>query len=81
MKAGASVTLSGRCVDAGNAALQQFEQQFGAKRVTFVQCDVTKDDQLENLFKTSEDFFKRPLDILVNNAGNTNSKTKKMLLG
>lgn len=46
---------------------------YGKDRVHFVVCDVTKDEQLEAMFKASEDFFKGPVDILVNNAGiNTN---------
>jgi len=73
LQGGACVTLSGRDVSAGETALAEFRDQFGAKKVVFVQCDVTKDDQLEELFEASERFFQRPVDILVNNAGiNTN---------
>ena len=51
MQGGACVTLSGRDVSAGETALAEFRDQFGAEQVVFVQCDVTKDDQLEELFE------------------------------
>jgi len=74
------VTLSDLNDDQGQETLAQLVAQYGRDKVNFVQCDVTKEDQLENLFAESEKFFGKPVDIFVNNAGiNTNLGWRKCM--
>ena len=67
------MTISDLKEDVGRRTLEEFQSEFGQQQVLFVACDVTKDEDLENLFNETEKFFGRAVDILVNNAGiNTN---------
>jgi len=69
LEAGAKVTLTDINEEIGIATKMEFKDQYGIDRVTFVPCDVTKDDQIENLFNSAEAFFQQSIDIFVNNAG------------
>ena len=57
------------------------KEKFGNDRVCFVKCDVTKEEEFENLFDEAEEYFKvQCIDILVNNAGiNMNLGWKKCM--
>jgi len=80
LQGGAGVTISDLNQDVGQKTAQEFQSEFGEKRVHFCSCDVTDDDQLANLFDQSEKYFGQPLDLLVNNAGiNTNLGWRKCM--
>ena len=70
VEAGANV-VAGDLQDEKGRAL---EARFGADRVRYVHCDVTKRDEFETLFTTAEDAF-GGLDILWNNAGHGGTPT------
>ena len=57
------------------------KERFGNNNVCFIKCDVTKEDEFQNLFDKAEEFFKvKCIDILVNNAGiNTNLGWRKCM--
>ena len=55
---GASVTISDRNQEKGEATLSELKEIFGSNRVQFVACDVTSDDDLDTLFAETEKFFK-----------------------
>ncbi|KAJ8029978.1 15-hydroxyprostaglandin dehydrogenase [NAD(+)] [Holothuria leucospilota] len=50
------------------AVVSEFFEKFGADRVRFIKCDVTREDQLKNSFQEAYDVY-GALDIVVNNAG------------
>ncbi|KAF5289256.1 hypothetical protein FQA39_LY15186 [Lamprigera yunnana] len=52
----------------GATAKKELSEEFGAERVVFYHCDVTKSDKLKDVFESS---FKHwgGLDILIGNAG------------
>ncbi len=64
---GAAVVISGKSVDKGNQAVDEMGV---GDRVTFVQCDVRRQQQVEHLVDEAAQRYGR-LDILVNNAGGT----------
>lgn len=79
--AGARVCISDVREDRGLATLEELAQRFGRERVTFIQCDVTQEDQFNRLFDGCESHFSvAAVDLLVNNAGvNTNPGWRKCL--
>ena len=66
---GAKVCLSDVNQDHGKETLEEFGQKFSAKKVHFVACDVTKQDEFTNLFDEAEKYFDTQVELLVNNAG------------
>lgn len=68
---GATVTLSGRRID----ALEKLAKELGDKRVHLCPCDLSNNEQVEKLVPTAEKLMDG-LDTLVNNAG----ITKDMLM-
>ena len=64
---GAAVVVSGKSSEKGNRAV---EEMGGGDRVTFVQCDVREQAQLEHLIDETAKRY-GSVDILVNNAGGT----------
>jgi len=80
LQAGANVTISDVNEERGKLTLTELRSTSGDEKVHFVPCDVTKDEQLEHLFKESEEFFSSPVDMFVNNAGiNTNLGWRKCM--
>jgi len=69
LREGGKVCLSDINADTGNQTAKEFREQFGDEKVHFIACDVTKDEDLLNLYNGAEAFFKAPVDIFVNNAG------------
>ena len=66
----AKVCLADLKKDRSKETLEEFENQFGAKNVCWVECDVTKENEFEALFDKTEQYFGvQCIDILVNNAG------------
>lgn len=63
---GAEVVIAARREDKGNAVLQEIKDAQGSAR--FVRTDVTKKEDIENLFKVIGDEYGR-LDCAFNNAG------------
>ena len=67
---GAKTCLSDVNECTGKATFKELEEKFGVGRVCFKTCDVTKEEEFNNLFDFAEDFFKvNCIDMLVNNAG------------
>ncbi|GJQ77754.1 hypothetical protein Trydic_g16019 [Trypoxylus dichotomus] len=58
----------------GQQALKEIAQEFGKDKVFFLKMDVSKQNEVEELFKKTVDVFKK-LDIVVNNAGILNDST------
>merc|ERR1711970_249977 len=58
LAAGAKVCISDVREEGGLATLKELREKFGAEKVTFVQCDVTKPEQFSKLFDECEAFFK-----------------------
>lgn len=52
----------------GSTLAQELNNKFGAGKVNFLKCDITKDDQVDAGFKWIKDRFGH-LDVLLNNAG------------
>lgn len=67
LEEGANVVFCGRRKEKGESIVSDLNQK-GFHNVTFVQADVTALDDVENLFKTTQEIY-GDLDILVNNAG------------
>jgi len=66
---GAKVCLSDVREDTGLATLKEFGEKFGQQNIHFVQCDVTKDEDIINLYESCEAHFNKKVDIFCNNAG------------
>jgi len=66
---GAKVCLSDLNKEVGNETLGEFEERFGKGTVHFIQCDVTKPEDLKNLYDGCEKHFGEKVDIFCNNAG------------
>eukprot|EP00092_Neocalanus_flemingeri_P096803 GFUD01123268.1.p1 GENE.GFUD01123268.1~~GFUD01123268.1.p1 ORF type:complete len:302 (+),score=71.92 GFUD01123268.1:48-953(+) len=66
---GAKVCLSDVREDTGLGALKEFGEKFGEENVHFVKCDVTKDEEIINLYESCEAHFNKKVDIFCNNAG------------
>jgi len=66
---GAKVCLSDVREDTGLGTLKEFGDRFGQENVHFVKCDVTKDEEIVNLYDSCEAHFNRKVDIFCNNAG------------
>jgi len=81
LTAGAKVCISDLKQETGEKTLTELKERFGEKKVCFVTCDVTKEEQFKNLFDKAEEFFGVScVDILVNNAGiNTNLGWRKCM--
>ena len=81
LEAGAKVCISDINQQAGEAALRELRDRFGADNVCFVACDVCREEQFNNLFDKTEQFFKVScVDLLANNAGvNTNLGWRKCM--
>jgi NAD(P)-dependent dehydrogenase (short-subunit alcohol dehydrogenase family) len=60
LAAGAKVCISDVREEGGLATLEELKEKFGAEKVTFVQCDVTKPEQFSKLFDECEAYFKVP---------------------
>ena len=72
---GARVCLSDVNQAIGKETLEEFSQKFGKKKVHFVPCDVTKQEEFTNLFDETEKYFESQVELLVNNAGVSPAKT------
>lgn len=81
LEVGAKVCISDLKLETGEKTLYELKERFGDEKVCFVACDVTIEEQFNNLFDKSEEFFKVScVDILVNNAGiNTNFGWRKCM--
>jgi len=66
---GAKVCLSDVREDTGLGTLKEFGEKFGPENVHFVKCDVTKDEEIINLYESCETHFNKKVDIFCNNAG------------
>lgn len=55
--------------DTGLGTLNEFGERFGQENVHFVKCDVTKDEEIVNLYDSCEAHFNQKVDIFCNNAG------------
>jgi len=84
LKEGAKVCLSDINEDFGNKTKEEFEERYGKGNVNFVKCDVTKEEQLKNLYDSCEAYFGNAVDIFCGNAGilswNTKPETWKKTL-
>lgn len=70
LKDGGLVMLSDIVEDVGLKTLKEFQEKYGSKNVGFTQCDVTKEDDFNNLWESTEKYFDgKSVDVLVNNAG------------
>ncbi|XP_025420962.1 15-hydroxyprostaglandin dehydrogenase [NAD(+)]-like [Sipha flava] len=62
------VLLCDECVEKCHAIVSEFEKEFQKINVLSIKCDVTNEEEFENVFKTCMKYFGR-LDIVINNAG------------
>ena len=70
LEAGVRVCLSDVNTDKGEKTLKELEERFGKKKVCFVPCDVTLEEEFKILFDKAEEHFEVGcVDILANNAG------------
>merc|ERR1712106_322053 len=69
LNAGAKVCLSDLRDDTGAKTKIEFEERYGRENVHFIQCDVTKQEDLVALYDGCEEYFKAKVDIFCNNAG------------
>ena len=70
LEAGARVCLSNVNKVKGESTLNELQERFGRLKVFYCQCDVTKEDEVKDLFDKAEEYFNvNCVDILVNNAG------------
>jgi len=69
LEAGVRVCISDVNSATGIRTAAELGQQYGEERVHFIQCDVTKEDDLHALYDGCETYFKKPVDIFCNNAG------------
>ena len=78
---GARVCISDLREEMGKPVVEEYQEKYGKENVCYIQCDVTQEDQFENLFDQTESYFKvNCIDLLVNNAGiNTNFGWKKCM--
>jgi len=77
---GAKVCLSDIQETTGEQTKKEFQETFGQDKVHFVRCDVTKMEELTNLYDEAESYFKDKVDIWCNNAGiNHNSGWRKCM--
>jgi len=67
--AGGRVIISDLQEEVGNNTVKEFRKEFGEDRAHFVRCDVTNNEDLDNLIEASNKVFGAPVDIFVNNAG------------
>ena len=71
---GCKVCLSDINQKLGDETRSEFSNVYGSKRINFVSCDVRKNDQVQNVFKETKEYFNvEKIDILVNNAGVSDS--------
>ncbi|MGH3171926.1 MAG: SDR family oxidoreductase [Trebonia sp.] len=68
LEEGAKVLLSDAHERRLGESVTALEKEFGGDSVAGVPCDVTREEQVGNLFGTAEERF-GPIDVLVNNAG------------
>lgn len=68
LEEGARVLLSDAHERRLGESVAALEKEFGSDNVAGTPCDVTKEDQVQNLFDVAEERF-GPVDVLVNNAG------------
>ena len=66
---GGKVCLSDVNKTGGEDTLGELSTSYGGDRVTFVACDVTKEESVENLFSEAEQKLGSPVYCFVNNAG------------
>ena len=70
LEAGARVCVSNTNRSKGETTLNELRERFGKLKVCYVQCDVTKEEEVKSLFDNAEQYFDVDcVDILVNNAG------------
>jgi len=66
---GARVCLSDVRVDTGERVVEEFGAKFGRENVYFIPCDVTKVEDLVELYEGCEAHFNAKVNIFCNNAG------------
>ena len=70
LEAGARVCISNTNRIKGETTLNELRERFGKVKVCYIQCDVTKEEEVKSLFDNAEQYFDVDcVDILVNNAG------------
>ncbi|EDV25578.1 expressed hypothetical protein [Trichoplax adhaerens] len=79
LKKGANVVVSDTAEDVGNETTAEFQKEFGESRVVFIRCNVTKEEDLQNLYSKAIATFGY-VDIVVNNAGILNEENWKLMM-
>ena len=81
LSVGARVCISDLKQEAGEKTLDEVREKFGKDKVCFVACNVTVEEEFNNLLDKAQEFFNVDcVDILVNNAGiNTNLGWRKCM--
>ena len=70
LEVGARVCVSNTNRSKGETTLNELRERFGKSKLCYVQCDVTKEEEVKSLFDKAEQYFDVDcVDILVNNAG------------
>ena len=69
LQVGGRVCISDVNQGLGEETLHDFQLSFGKENVCFVKCDVTKADEVRDLYQSAVKFFESEVDVFVNNAG------------
>ncbi|CAG5127036.1 unnamed protein product [Candidula unifasciata] len=68
LRNGAKVVLTDLNKDQGTRAVSELRKIYGLHKTMFIQCDVTSQAQMNEMFKTVKEQYGRP-EIVINNAG------------
>jgi len=69
LERGAKVCISDVDENEGEQTKKEFNERYGAEKVTFLKCDVTQESDWQAIWAHTEDTFGGKVQILVNNAG------------
>ena len=69
LQSGARVCISDVNQSEGQKTTDEFIQVFGKDKVTFKECNVTKQEDWDGLWNHAEDCFGDQVTLLINNAG------------
>jgi len=69
LKEGSRVCISDINEEVGRQTAAELIEEFGKDKVHFIQCDVTKIEDLTDLYDGCEEYFNGKVDIFCNNAG------------
>lgn len=69
LKLGSRVCIADIKTEALKETFEEFAGAYGADNVHFERCDVTKEEDIQNLWDSTVKKFRKEIDVFVNNAG------------